>query len=190
MILHRHLDTYLSVRAALGFQMRAERTLLRDFVHFLETHANAGPIRAQCAVDWACASSGQRGPGGTAQRLSMARGFLTYLRAILPDTEVPASGLVASFRRPKPYLLTPFQITALIQAAQQIGPRDSLRPHTFATVIGLLASTGLRIGETLRLTRADVHWKTSPRSCTFVRRSSTSLDLSPCIRPRRPSSAL
>ena len=129
----------------------------------------AGPIRAQCAVDWACASSGQRGPGGTAQRLSMARGFLTYLRAILPDTEVPASGLVASFRRPKPYLLTSFQITALIQAAQQIGPRDSLRPHTCATVIGLLASTGLRIGETLRLTRADVQWETSPASCTFVR---------------------
>ena len=32
---------------ALGFQMRAERTLLRDFVRYVETHGDAGPIRAQ-----------------------------------------------------------------------------------------------------------------------------------------------
>jgi integrase/recombinase XerD len=150
------LDGYLSVREALGFQMRVERTLLRDFVNYLETHTDAGPLRAHLAVDWACAVSAHRGMGGAAQRLSMARGFLTYLRALRPDTEVPDRGLVAAFRRPKPYLLTSSQITALIRAAQDLGPRGSLRPHTFATVIGLLASTGLRVGEAIRLTIRDV----------------------------------
>jgi integrase/recombinase XerD len=154
--LHLHLDAYLGVRQALGFQMRAERTLLRDFVRYIETHAGAGPIRARLAVDWACASSAQRGTGGTAHRLSTARGFLTYLRTLLPETEVPDSGLVAAFRRPRPYLFSPQQITALIQAAQQLGPRGSLRPHTVATVVGLLASTGLRVGEAIRLTTEDV----------------------------------
>ena len=38
---HLHLDAYLSVRQALGFQMRAERTLLRDFVGFVESHGTA-----------------------------------------------------------------------------------------------------------------------------------------------------
>jgi integrase/recombinase XerD len=160
--LHLHLDAYISVREALGFQMRAERTLLRDFVRFLETRTDATPIRAQFAVDWACASSTRRGTGGAAQRLSMARGFLAYLRALLPDTEVPDSGLVASFRRPKPYLFTSSQITALIQAAQQVGPRGSLRPHTCATIIGLLASTGLRVGEALRLMMVDVRLAHTP----------------------------
>jgi integrase/recombinase XerD len=155
-VLQVHLDAYISVREAFGFQMQAARTLLRDFVRFLETCAAAGPIRAQFAVEWACASSAQRGTGGAAQRLSMARGFLAYLRAMIPDTEVPDSGVVASFRRPKPYLFTPSQITALIQGAQQVGPRGSLRPSTFSTVIGLLASTGLRIGEAIRLTTEDV----------------------------------
>jgi integrase/recombinase XerD len=51
--LHHHLDAYLSVREALGFQMRAERTLLRDFVSFVVLHGDGGPIRAQLAVDWA-----------------------------------------------------------------------------------------------------------------------------------------
>jgi len=87
----------------------------------------------------------------------MARGFLAYLRAILPETEVPPSGLVASFRRPQPYLLTPQQITALIRAAQDMGPRGSLRPHTFSTLLSVLASTGLRVGEAIRLTIQDVH---------------------------------
>jgi len=160
--LHVHLDAYLSVREALGFQMRAERTLLRDFVGFVEAHGDGGPIRAHLAVDWACASSAQRGRGGAAQRLSMARRFLTYLRATLPETEIPPSGLVASFRRPQPYLFTPSQITALIRAAHTMGPGGSLRPHTFATLLGVLASTGLRVGEAIRLQVHDVHLEATP----------------------------
>jgi hypothetical protein len=91
--LHLHLDSYLSVREALGFQMRAERTLLRGFVHFVENAQVSGPIRAQLAVDWACASSSKRGTSGASQRLSMVRGFLSYLRASLPETEVPGRDL-------------------------------------------------------------------------------------------------
>jgi integrase len=70
--------------------------------------------------------------------------------------------LVAAFRRPKPYLLTPPQIAGLIRAAQDMGPRGSLRPHTFSTFLGVLASTGLRVGEAIRLTIQDVHLDTTP----------------------------
>lgn len=160
--LHDHLDAYLGVRAALGFQMRAERTLLREFVGFVVTHGDGGPVRAQLAVDWACAASARRGRSGAAQRLSMARRFLTYLRATLPETAIPPSGLVATFRRPQPYLMTPPQVSRLIEAAQQSAPRGTLRPSTLATVIGLLASTGLRVGEAIRLTVPDVHLETTP----------------------------
>jgi integrase len=160
--LHLYLDAYLSVREALGFQMRAERTLLRDFVGFVELHGDGGPIRAQLAVDWACASSTQRGRGGTAPRLSMARRFLTSLRATRPETDIPPSGLGASFRRPQPYLFTPLQITAFLRAAHAMGPQGSLRPSPFATIIGLLASTGRRVGEAIRLTVQDVHLDAAP----------------------------
>ena len=96
------LDTYLSVREALGLQIRVERTLLRDFVQYVEHASVSGPIRAQLAVDWACASSSTRGASGASQRLSMVRGFLAYLRATLPETEVPAHDIIASARRPSP----------------------------------------------------------------------------------------
>jgi integrase/recombinase XerD len=160
--LHLHLEAYLSVREALGFQRRAARTLLRDFVHYVENVQASGPIRAQLAVDWACASSSQRGASGASQRLSMVRGFLAYLRATLPETEVPAHDVVASARRPAPYLLTTGQIQALMRAAQQAGPQGARRPHTLSTVIGLLASTGLRVGAALRLTLADAHLASAP----------------------------
>jgi len=167
-VLHVQLDAYISIREALGFQMRAERTLLRDFVNFVESHGVGIPIRAYLAVQWACAFSARRGLGGAAQRLSMARGFLTYLRATIPETEVPDTALVASFRRPKPYLFTPDQIRTLMQDARKARPQGALRPHTFSTLIGLLASTGLRVGEALRLMVTDV-WLESEPPCLHIR---------------------
>jgi len=166
--LQLQLDAYLSIREALGFQMRAERTLLRDFVNFVESHGAGIPVKAYLAVEWACAVSARRGPGGAAQRLSMARGFLTYLRATIPETEVPDSALVASFRRPKPYLFTLDQIRTLIQDAKQAKPQGALRPHTLSTLIGLLASTGLRVGEALRLRVTDV-WLDGAPPCLHIR---------------------
>jgi integrase/recombinase XerD len=160
--LYHHLDAYLSVREALGFQTRATRTLLRDFVQYVEHMSVSGPIRAQLAIDWACASSAHRGASGASQRLSMVRGFLAYLRATLPETEVPAHDVIASARRPQPYLLTTEQIQRLMRTAHEAGPHGALRPHTLSMVIGLLASTGLRVGEALRLTLADVHLESVP----------------------------
>ena len=96
------------------------------------------------------------------RRLSMARGFLLYLRASAPDTDVPEPGLLPSPRRPKPYLFTPTQLTALVAAAQASRPRGSLRPHTSSTLIGLLASTGLRVGEAIRLQIDHVQLEREP----------------------------
>jgi integrase/recombinase XerD len=149
--LETQLGAYLSLREALGFQMRAEKILLPEFVAYVKAQESTGPIRAQRALEWACQASAHRGPSGTARRLSMARGFMSYLKASEPDTDVPAPGLLPTPRRPKPYLFTPPQLMALFEAAQASRPRGSLRPHTLSTLLGLLASTGLRVGEAIRL---------------------------------------
>jgi integrase/recombinase XerD len=107
------LAAYLSLRQALGFQMQAEKITLVEFVEHVKAQPHKHPIRTQMALEWACQESTHRGPSGAARRLSMARGFLGYLRASLPDTEVPAPGLLPTPRRPKPFLFTPTQITAL-----------------------------------------------------------------------------
>jgi hypothetical protein len=84
-VVQLQLDAYLSIREALGFQMRAERTLLREFVHFVESHGVGLPIRASLAVAWACAVSERRGPGGKARHdllaTSASLSRLAFLRA-------------------------------------------------------------------------------------------------------------
>lgn len=157
-----HLDTYLQLRTTLGFRGQLEPSLLRTFVQFVMGRASGEPVRAALAVEWACLPSHTGPRRSAAQRLSMVRRFLIYVRAHVPETEVPDHHLVAGARRRLPFLFTPTQVTTLIQVAHEAKPHDSLRPHTLATLIGLLASTGLRISEALRLDRADVQLDADP----------------------------
>jgi integrase/recombinase XerD len=176
--LERQLAAYLAVRQAMGYAMRAERTLLADFVRFLIDRSALDPIRAQAALDWASRGAEQRGASGTATRLTMARRFLSHLRASDPDTEVPGYGLVATARRPTPFLFSDAEIERLLAAAQDTKPHDSLRPHTLTTLLGLLASTGLRVGEAVRLTVSDVQLSAAPPRL-LVRH--TKFDKSRCV---------
>jgi integrase len=149
--LRERLDRYVGLRRAVGFPMCAEERVLRDFVTFIEHRGVEDAVPSQLAVDWAC-----RRPTRQAQRLSIVRGFLVHVRASVPQTGVPAVGLVAGNRRPAPHIYTDQEIRALIEAARRLGPSDSLRPHTHATIIGLLAASGLRAGEITRLRLDDV----------------------------------
>ena len=142
----QHLQTYVALRRALGFAMRPEARLLEDFVEHLERRGHDAPV-AQLAVEWASASVGSQ----PARRLSIVRSFLTMVRAANPDVDVPGTGLLRTTKRPTPRILAPHEILAMMEAARSLGPRDALRPHTIATVIGLLASCGLRAGEAIRL---------------------------------------
>jgi integrase len=161
-LLDTHLLAYVSLREALGFQMQAEKTLLPEFIAYVHAQQAPYPLRAHYALEWACQASAHRGPRGAARRLSIARGFLRYLQALVPATEVPAPGLLPTPRRQQPFLFTPAQIVALFEGARASRPQRSLRPHTLSTLLGLLASTGLRVGEALRLQIDQVHLDTHP----------------------------
>jgi integrase/recombinase XerD len=151
-----HLEAFLALENAFGSPVRARERLLRDFVSFTEALAIRGPITAQIAFDWACAASERRGISGQAARLSVVRRFLLHLSAAIPGTEVPDAALVARPRRRKPFLFSADEIRLLLKAALSLGPAASLRPYTVSTLIGLLASAGLRASEALHLTAKDV----------------------------------
>src|SRR2546427_6392652 len=103
--LHSHLDGYIALRAALGYKVQRAWLDLNDFLQYIERHAPDLPISAQLALDWAC--SVRYAAGGQAGRLSRVRGFLYYLRASEPATEVPELGLIATPRRSNPYIYSP-----------------------------------------------------------------------------------
>ena len=147
----RYLQTYVALRRAVGFTMRPEAQLLQDFVEHLERRGHDVPV-AQVAVEWASASTESQ----HVRRLSIVRGFLRMVRAAEPGIDVPGPGLVRTSKRPTPRILDPNEIVALMEAARSLGPHGALRPHTVATVIGLLASCGLRASEAIRLDIDDV----------------------------------
>jgi integrase len=162
--LDRHLEAYLAVRDALGLAAGARTRLLRSFVdHARGVTPPGAPIRAATALAWAHdhASPGC-GAAGKTHRLTVARGFLAYLTAVVPGTEVPAHGLLAAPRRQRPYVFSDVEIESLIAAAAKALPRDTLRPVALPALLGLLASTGLRVGEAVRLKVDDVRLDADP----------------------------
>ena len=59
-------------------------------------------------------------------------------------------------RRIQPYIYSKQQIGDLLAAAAALSPTGGLRPQTYRVLFGLLASTGMRVGEAIRLQRHDV----------------------------------
>jgi integrase len=150
--LAEHVESYLRLRRSVGFKLVAEEQLLTEFVRFAD-QAVQETITTELALVWArqpaCASRNY-----LSKRLRAVRSFARYLHAIDSACEIPSAELLpASKYRPAPYLYSDPQILALIAAARTLEP--PLRAATMETLIGLLACTGLRIGEALSLDRED-----------------------------------
>ncbi len=153
---------YIALRQAFGVQVRPIERLVLDFVTYAELHGHTETASSQLAIDWACNSASSQ--DRHARRLLVVRGFLAYARASLPQIKVPPLGLLRGPRRPAPHIFTDAEIAELLRQARALGPHGSLRPHTYVTLIGLLISCGLRIGEAVRLRVDDVGLDSIPPS--------------------------
>jgi integrase len=150
--LHAAVDDYLTIRRALGFKLEEPSRLLPRFADFLE-QAGANTVTIELAVAWAKQPADAH-PNQWGRRMGVVRCFARHLKTLDPRTEVPPSDLLpVSPRRATPYLYSEADVDALMKAAAAL--RSPLRAATFATVIGLLAVTGMRAGEALRLDRDD-----------------------------------
>jgi integrase/recombinase XerD len=150
--LRETLSDYLRIRRRLGFQLKSDQRLLESFVEFMEQPA-AERITSELAVTWAMLPQDAH-PHRWGRRLTVVRVFARYVATLDPDSELPSVDLLPA-RRPRvaPYIYSPEEITGLMQAAGQLTPP---RAALFRTVIGLMATTGLRLGEALGLDRHDV----------------------------------
>ena len=147
------LADYLRIRRALGYKLEREAGLLPGFIDFLGA-SGAVTVSTELAVAWARLPV-RAHPVWWGQRLALVRGFARYLQTLDPATEVPpADVLPVHARRATPFLYSETEVSSLIKAANRL--RAPLMASTYATVIGLLAVTGMRVGEVIRLDRPDV----------------------------------
>jgi len=151
--LTRHMDDYLRLRRALGFKLKREGRELPQLVAYVEA-AGATTLSIDLSVAWARLPQGVQ-PLYRANRLGSARGFARYLQTIDATTQVPPCGIWSSPRtRPVPYLYSDQDVERLLVASRQLRP--PLRAATYETLFGLIAVSGMRIGEARRLQRNDV----------------------------------
>jgi integrase/recombinase XerD len=149
-----HSHDYLAVRRALGYKLTGEGRLLADLVAFLD-QAGAATVTTALAVAWTTKVTGSA--AYAARRMRVARSFARYLHALDPNCEIPPADLFpAGKHRPVPYIYSDDDVVALMAAAATLRP--ALRAATFETLFGLLAATGMRVGEAMALDADDVDW--------------------------------
>jgi integrase/recombinase XerD len=153
--LRKAMKQYLNERSVLGFKTYKPALYISQFISFLEDK-RASCITQKLALQWATLPD-NCSPSYWAARLSVIRQFAKYYSAIDPRTEVPPQGLVPfKKQRAAPYIYTEKQVVKLINAAKKLNSETGLRALTYATFFGLLAVTGMRIGESVSLDREDV----------------------------------
>jgi len=166
MSLRQSVDEYLSLRRHLGFKLEKAGHLLSNFATYMET-AGASTVTIALALDWAKQPAGASATWWQ-HRLSVVRGFAHHLHGIDPRHEVPPSALLPGLRhRDMPHIFTEAEISRLMDVAGNLSPDQ--RATTYTTMVGLLACTGMRSGEALRLDRGDVDWDEGILSIRFTK---------------------
>lgn len=151
--LDRALHDYLGTRRALGYKLQREGRLLPNFIAYL-VDSGSTTVTTTAALAWATQPQGAH-PAWWTARLSLVRGFAKYLKTLDPKTEVPPLELL-THRRPRsaPYVYSAADIAQLQWATETL--RQPLKTATYRTLIGLLAVTGMRVGEAIALEENDV----------------------------------
>ncbi|HUH06824.1 MAG TPA: tyrosine-type recombinase/integrase [Egibacteraceae bacterium] len=153
-MLSQDLDRYIVLQRACGLKFTTQPSLLRSFVACAEATGDTY-VRADRVLDWAARTTSA---AQARNRLAIVRRFAMALAIEDPGHEVPSSDAFGRWRfeRRMPHIYTAEEIAALMAAARRLGRPGSIRPETMVTLIGLLAATGLRVSEALKLDVGDI----------------------------------
>lgn len=149
------IEEYIALRQSLGYVFQTQAATLRAFCQFIENSNHLGPLTVDLAL--AFILSCDVTPTVRARRYGILGRFADYLSVFDAHTQHFDPRALPRYRSITPVrILDDGELTRLLVSAQQISPRYPMRGRTLYTLLGLLASTGLRSGEARRLDRADV----------------------------------
>lgn len=152
-MLSQAIDCYIAIRRVAGFELKVQEGLLHNFARYAADRSQTH-VQRQTAIDWAAKAPS---PYQRENRLAMVRRFAHHARAEDPRHDlVPRHVFAQQRRRSFPPIFSSDELRQLLEATARLRPRGSLRPHTYYTLFGLLAATGLRISEAMHLLLSDV----------------------------------
>lgn len=165
------VNEYIRYKNDLGFDYSSKVFALRSFAKFADEYAFGKPLTISLALRWATLS--KAGHKRHIARVDILRPLAEYLCIIDPRTElIPRKILGPRYPRPEPYIYSNTEIIRLMGTEAYI-PKRKRCNNTFSTIIGLLACSGMRIGEVLSLRRRDIDWNQK----TIVVRNSKNLPM-------------
>ena len=154
-ILADRVEGYIALRRSLGYAFHKQAAILRALARYVEAEELDGPLTRDMALDFIFSWEGTA--NGRAIHHGVLRRFCEYLAIYDARTEaLDPRELPRSRAIPPPRILSDEELGSLISACRSVSPRYPERGVVLTMLVGLLASTGLRSGEALRLDRADV----------------------------------
>jgi integrase len=154
------LDRFLALKRAMGYRYREEGRALCELDRFLNTRLSADdPVITIAIVSDYVARRGTESETTRAHRLTLIREVCRFLRldderVVLPDRR----SLRIDRRRFVPRVLSRDEGRCFLRACDQLpqGRSSPIRGAVLGTSLRVLYLAGLRAGELLRLTQADV----------------------------------
>ncbi|MCP4390062.1 MAG: tyrosine-type recombinase/integrase [Gammaproteobacteria bacterium] len=156
-VLAHRFDDFLAFRRVGGVESKNQLSLLRYFDRFLHQQRFVGAWPTREVIEGYLASTQHLQRGTRDNRLTVVRQFCRYLRQFEPQCFVPEKMLPRQ-RGPSrlAHIYSTDEIQMMLRTARELAPAGSLRPHTYATLIGVLYTTGLRCGEAFALNLENV----------------------------------
>jgi len=154
-MLSQDVERYVALQQTLGYKFGDQSCSLKLFAAYAMARGDEF-VRVETVLAWSAAQT------PSAQRrwelVARVRRFALAMQAENPRHEVPARdsvGHAKTARRP-PHIYTADEIDRIMRAAAQMPAQGFITPTTLTTLLGLLASTGLRISEALSLECTDL----------------------------------
>ena len=144
------IETFINLRRLSGTDYRRQAESLGYFDRFLVANDIQQARMTREICDRYQNSLSTLAPSTRANRFCVVRLLCQYLTRTDPLSYIPER-LPSPGSHHRPYIFRHEQVIALLTAASRLAPPGSLRPHTVGTLLGLLYTTGIRIGEACAL---------------------------------------
>jgi len=156
--LSKQIGRFIELRRLSGTDYSSQTRLLGYFDHFLTEQYPNELFVTRHITDHYMKSLSHLSPRSRSNRFCVVRQLCRHIAQTDSCCFVPESMRhISASKVFHPYILSEHELKDLLQAASALPPLNSLRPHTYQTLFGLLYTTGIRISEAFALTLNDFH---------------------------------
>jgi integrase/recombinase XerD len=158
-IISKGIQEYIQLKKSYGLKYQEGASTLLSFSNYCSKNKYKN-ITVNIILEWV-----QTYPNASrnniSKKLMILRGFTSYWKVFNDKTEIPPKDLFRYQKiRINPHIYSGSEVRKILSTSKKLGAEpgqsNPIRPYTFKTIFGLLASSGLRRNEAINLKRKDV----------------------------------